>query len=115
MSTPPEIPLYCNEEQLPDGFVSYCAAQKMSEPTGSPHVRSVAIYIPKLKECPTVSVRIITHAAGALLTVTSLKINLDVGGYTQIAIAAGPLPPPHGGATAAGVHYCNIVAIGKPA
>ncbi len=107
----PEEPLAYNEEPLPNGYVSYSVTQKMSMPTGSPHVRSVAIYIPKQKDVPSVSVQIIDFAAAALLMVTSLKINEDVAGYMQIAIAAQALP----GGTAAGEHYCNIVAIGKPA
>ena len=41
-----------------------------------------------------------------------MKINENVGGYMQIAIAAQTLPP--GAEPATGVHFCNIVAIGKP-
>jgi hypothetical protein len=44
--------------------------------------------------------------------VYSVKINEDVGGYMQIAIEAQTLPP--GANPATGLHYCNIVAIGKP-
>ena len=83
----------------------------MTMPDDAPHVRGVAIYIPKLLETPTVSVQIVTNEGGARMMVTSLKINLDVSGYTQIAVAAQVIPP---GTDAAGVHHCNIVAIGKP-
>mgnify|MGYP000512918537 CR=1 FL=1 len=106
----PEMPLACHVEPLPRGFASYSLTQKMIEPTGSPHVRSVAIYLPRMQDIPNLSVRIISSAASALLMVTSLKINEDVGGYMQIAVAAQSLM----GGPATGVHHCNIVAIGKP-
>jgi hypothetical protein len=109
----PEEPLSYGEEPLPNGYVSYSVTQKMSMPTGSPGVRSVAIYIPKQKDIPSVSVRIISSAAATLLMVTSVKINEDVAGYMQIAIAAQGIPPGTSSG-AAGQHYCNIVAIGKP-
>ena len=107
----PEEPFAYDEEPLPHGYVSYSVTQRMTEPTGSPHVRGVAIYIPMQQETPSVSVRIISHEGSALLMVSSLKINDDVAGYMQIAIAAQTLTP---GQHATGVHFCNIVAIGKP-
>ena len=114
MSNPskPEEPLAYDEEPLPFGYVSYSVLQKMTEPTGGPHVRQVAIYIPRLLDIPSVSIRIVSHAGSALLRVSSMKINENVGGYMQIAIAAQTLPP--GAEPATGVHFCNIVAIGKP-
>jgi hypothetical protein len=108
----PEEPLAYNEEKLAFGYVSYCVTQQMTEPTNSPHVRGVAIYIPKLLDIPSVSIRIVSHAGSALLMVYSVKINEDVGGYMQIAIEAQTLPP--GANPATGLHYCNIVAIGRP-
>jgi hypothetical protein len=108
----PEEPLVYGEEKLAFGYTSYSVTQKMTEPTGSPHVRGVAIYIPKLKDIPNLSVRIISSAGSALLTVYSVKINEDVAGYMQIAIEAQSLPP--GAHPASGVHHCNILAIGKP-
>jgi hypothetical protein len=101
-----------NPEPLPNGYVSYSVTEKMIMPDGSPGVRSCSLYIPKQKDVPSVSIRIITHQGGALLMVTSLKIGLDVSGLTQITIAAQPVHPD---IPATGVHYCNIVAIGKPA
>ena len=117
---PIEQPLY-DEEPLPFDCVSYSVTQKMIEPTGSPHVRSVSIYIPQLTGIPSVSIRIISQAdptlpppkAGpALLRVSSLKIDNNVSGSMPITIAAQTLPP--GTSPATGIHYCNIVAIGKP-
>jgi hypothetical protein len=106
----PEMPLACNVEPLPNGYVSVCITQKMIEPTGSPHVRGVAIYLPQMQDIPNLSVRIISSAASALLMVTSLKINENVGGYMQVAVAAQGVS----GGPATGVHHCNIIAIGKP-
>lgn len=108
----PEEPLHCHEELLPDGYVSYSVTQVMSEPTGSHHVRAVAIYIPRLREVPSLSVRIIADASASPVMVTSVKIDENVGGYMQIAVAAQTLPP--GAPPVVGVHHCNIVAIGQP-
>jgi hypothetical protein len=106
----PEKPFACHVESLPRGLFSYSFTQRMTQPNGSLHVRSVAIYLPRMLDIPNVSVRIISSAGAALLMVTSLKINEDVGGYMQVAVAAQSLD----GQPAAGVHHCNIVAIGKP-
>lgn len=107
----PERPLACHVDALPDGLVSYALTQEMTQPDNSPHVRSVAIYLPLMEQVPTVTARIISDANAALLMITSLKINHDVGGYLQVAIAAQTL---FGAKPAVGTHYCNIVAIGKP-
>lgn len=108
----PEEPLTYDEEKLPFGCVSYTVTQQMTKPEDADHVRGCAIYIPQLTDIPSLSIRIVSHAGSALLRVSSVKINENVGGYMQIAIAAQTLPP--GAEPATGVHYCNLVAIGKP-
>jgi hypothetical protein len=108
----PEAPLACHEEPLPSGYRSYSVLQEMTMPDGAHHVRGCAIYLPRMTGVPSVSVRIVSHEGSALLHVTSLKINDDVGGWLQIAVAAQSLPP--GAHPATGVHYCNLVVIGKP-
>lgn len=108
----PEDPLVYNEEKLPHGNVGYSVTQVMSEPIGSPHVRGVAIYIPRLRELPNLTIRIIGNEGSSPLMVSSLKINEDVGGYMQIAIQAQILPL--GASRVVGSHHCNIVAIGHP-
>ena len=115
----PEEPLAYDEEKLPQGYVSYSVTQVMKEPTDSHHVRGVAIYIPHLHEVPSLSVRIIADERASPVMITSVKINENVGGYMQIAVAVQTLPPPPGApppqpTPVIGVHYCNIVAIGRP-
>jgi hypothetical protein len=111
----PEKPLQYDEEPLPHGYVSYSVTQLMGVPTGGYHVRQAAIYIPQQHGIPGLSVRIIADASASPLMISSVKINENVGGYMQIAIAAQTLPK--GSDTAppvVGSHHCNIVAIGRP-
>ncbi len=108
----PEAPIACHEEPLPSGYRSYSVLQEMTMPDGSDHVRGCAIYLPRMVGVPNVSVRIVSHEGSALLHVTSFKMNDNVGGWLQIAVAAQSLPP--GAHPATGVHYCNLVVIGKP-
>ena len=107
----PEEPLIYNEEPLFDGYVSYSVTQQMLPPSTGPNVRGCAIYIPLQKEMPGISLSIVTSDGGALMAVTSLKINENVSGFMQIGVAAQPILNKD---SAAGLHYCNLVAIGKP-
>ena len=108
----PEEPLLYDEEPLPFGQTSYSVTQQMTEPDCAPHVRGVAIYLPLQTAVPAISIRIVSSAGSVPLVIYALKINENVGGWMQIAIEAQALPPAD---NAAGVHYCNIVAIGTPA
>ena len=65
----------------------------------------------ELDDAPSVSIRILSDLGSTPLMVTSLKVNEDVSGFTQVAVAAQTLPP---GGAATGKHYCNLVAIGRP-
>ena len=108
----PEEPLLYDEEPLAFGRTSYSVTQQMTEPDNSPHVRGVAIYIPPQTGIPHISIRIVSSAGSVPLVIYALKVNENAGGWMQIAIEAQALPPAD---NAAGVHYCNIVAIGTPA
>lgn len=105
----PEKPLAYCVEHVAFGKTSFSITHEMTTPTGSPHVRGAAFYLPRLTDIPSLSTRIISHAGSALLIITSVKINEDVGGWMQIAIAAQSFD----GSPAHGKHFCNIVAIGR--
>jgi hypothetical protein len=107
----PEEPLAYHEDKLDWERMSYCVTQELREPTDSPHVRAASMYVPHLEDVPSVSVRIISDPGSTPLMVSSLKINKDVAGYTQITVAAQTRPP--AGGPVKGAHYCNIIAIGK--
>lgn len=104
----PETPLIYCVEPLAFGKASFSLLQKLTVPTGSPHVRGAAFYIPRLVDVPSISIRIISHAGSALLAITSVKVNDNVSGWMQIAVQLQTLDnsPAHG------THFCNIVAIG---
>lgn len=108
----PEEPLLYNEEPLAFGRTTYSVTQQMTKPTGSPHVRNVAIYIPRQTGVPDISIRIVSSAGSVPLVLFSVKINDNAEGWMQIGIVAQALPPAD---NAAGFHYCNIEAIGTPA
>jgi hypothetical protein len=92
------------------GHVSFCATGEMTTPTNSPHVRGIEFRIPRLRNCPSVSVQIVHSVGAPPLVVYACKINDNVGGMTQIAIEAQTLEDQ----PAAGLYHCNIVAIGIP-
>lgn len=104
----PETPLIYCVEPLAFGKTSFSLLQRLTVPTGSPHVRGAAFYIPRLVDVPSNSFRIVSHAGSALLAITSVKVNDGVSGWMQIAVQAQTLD----GSPAHGTHFCNIVAIG---
>jgi hypothetical protein len=111
MTGKPEEPLIYQEEPLPNGYVSYSVTQQMLPPSTGPNVRGCAIYIPRQQDVPGISVSIVSSEAATQMAVYSLKVNEDVAGFMQIAIEAQPILNSE---SAAGLHYCNLVAIGRP-
>lgn len=88
----------------------YCSTGKMGEPDESPHVRQIEFRLPRLKEAPIVSVQITAPHGSSMLGLYSVKVNDNVGGQTQVAVAAQTIR----GGPAHGEHYCSIVVTGFP-
>ena len=105
----PEKPLAYCVEHVAFGKTSFSITHELTMPTGSPHVRGAAVYLPPMVDMPSISIRIVSHAGSALLTITSVKVNENVSGWLQIAIAAQTFDA----SPANGKHFCNIVAIGQ--
>ena len=105
----PEKPLAYCVEHVAFGKTSFSITQEMTTPQSSPHERGAAFYLPHMVDMPSISVRIVSHAGSALLTITSVKVNENVSGWLQIAVAAQTFD----GSPASGKHFCNIVAIGQ--
>lgn len=88
----------------------YCATGKMSEPTGSHHVRGIEFRLPRFKQAPVVSLQITAPHGSSMLGVYAVKVNDNVSGQTQVAIQAQTIK----GGPAQGEHYCSIVVTGIP-
>jgi hypothetical protein len=88
----------------------YSSMGKMAEPTGSPHVRAIEFRLPRFKTAPTVSMQITAPHGSSMMAVSSVKVNDNVSGQTQVAIQAQTIR----GGPAQGEHYCTITVSGTP-
>ena len=79
---------HVHEEQLGDGRVSLSSHREMAPSGDGPHVLQAEFRVPRLRKVPSVSVQIVQTNGEQPFVVTSLKINLDLGAETQIAVAA---------------------------